>query len=98
MTGEIGSVVTIKVLPGMEKEFEARFGEQAANVRRLERGNRLYDLYRHRTEPNTYIVLEFYDNAEAVEFHQKNGHMDLTRPAVRACIDGPMQAISGTGV
>jgi quinol monooxygenase YgiN len=98
MAGEFGAAVTIKVLPGKEKEFEERFAEQANNVRKIEKGNLLYKLYKHRTEPSTYVVMEIYENAAAVEFHQKNGHMDLTRPGVRALIDGPMVSASGDGV
>ena len=98
MSGEVGAAVTIKVLPGKGQEFETEFAKQAANVAKFEKGNQLYKLYKSRTEPDTYIVMEIYDDKAAVEFHGKNGHMDLTRPIVRPLIDGPMTIISCDGV
>jgi hypothetical protein len=53
----IGVVATIKVKPGMEKEFETVAKELVARVRAHEPGCSLYALH-HAETPHTYVFME----------------------------------------
>ena len=54
----IGIVATLKVKEGEDANFTAIFKELAAAVRAHEPGNSYYDLYKSKTEPHTFVVLE----------------------------------------
>ena len=65
----LGVVATIKVKPGMEKDFEAVAKELVAKVNANEAGCKLYAL--HRAEaPNTYVFMERYADQAAVDAHR----------------------------
>ena len=69
----LGVVATIKVKPGMEREFEAVAKELAAKVNANEPGCKLYAL--HTTEtPHTYVFMERYADQAAVEAHRASDH------------------------
>ena len=65
----LGVVATIKVKPGMEKEFEAVAKELVAKVNANETGCKLYALHRAET-PNTYVFMERYADQAAVDDHR----------------------------
>jgi quinol monooxygenase YgiN len=87
-----GIIVTLKVLPGKNADFEKAFAEQAANCKANEPGQRLYKLFRAPTDSQTYYIMEIYDNAAALDAHRSAAHMGLTRDRVRATLDGPITA------
>ena len=62
----IGIVATIKVKPGMEKEFEAVAKELVAKVNANEPGCMLYAIH-HAETPQTYVFMERYADQAAVE-------------------------------
>jgi quinol monooxygenase YgiN len=69
----IGLVATIEVKPGAGAEFEKVAKELVAQVRANEPGCKLYVL--HRAEAaNTYVFLERYVDAAAVEAHRKTDY------------------------
>lgn len=65
----IGVIATLKVQDGKQAEFEAVFRDLAAKVRANESGNRLYQLCRAKADATTYVVMEIYDNDEALKTH-----------------------------
>ena len=65
----IGIVATIKVKPGMDKEFEAVAKELVAKVTSSEPGCTLYALH-HGEAPETYVFLERYADQAAVDAHR----------------------------
>ncbi len=65
----LGVVATIKVKPGMEKEFEAVAKELVAKVNASEPGCKLYALH-HGEQPHTYVFMERYADQAAVEAHR----------------------------
>jgi quinol monooxygenase YgiN len=65
----LGIVATIKVKPGMEKEFEAVARELVAKVNANEPGCTLYALHRAET-PGTYVLMERYRDQAAVDAHR----------------------------
>src|SRR5262249_44309723 len=84
----IGVIATLKVQREKGSELEAVFNELAAKVRSNERGNRLYQLCRHRKEADTYVVMEIYDDQAAIEAHGKSEHFRAAGPAIGACLAG----------
>jgi quinol monooxygenase YgiN len=65
----LGVVATLKVKPGMEKEFEAVAKELVAKVNANERGCTLYALH-HAEAPATYVFMERYTDQAAVDAHR----------------------------
>jgi quinol monooxygenase YgiN len=67
------SVVTLLVTLTIHPEKEEEFADFAAaishEVRENEPGTLLYALHRHPSEPHTYVWVERYRDAEALEAH-----------------------------
>jgi len=66
----LGVVATLRVKPGMEKEFEAVAKELVAKVNANEPGCKLYALHHHGETPNTYVFMERYVDQAAVDAHR----------------------------
>ena len=62
-------IATIKVKPGVEKDFEAVAKELVAKVNANEPGCKLYQLCRSEA-PHTYVFMERYVDQAAVEAHR----------------------------
>ena len=85
----IGAIATLKVQEGKEAEFEAAMTELCKAVRVNEPGNRLYAFFRSRKEKGTYVVMEEYENEEAVTAHRKSDHFRTAGPEIGATLAGP---------
>jgi len=70
----VGIVATLKVQEGKEKDFEAVFRDMMQAVRANEPGNKLYQACKSRKEPGTYVVMEIYENDDAVKTHTSSDH------------------------
>jgi quinol monooxygenase YgiN len=82
----VGVIAYIKVREGKGAQFEETFSYQAAQVRENEPGNLLYRLFRSRTDPNEYAVMEIYRDDSALKAHAEGTHLAATRslmPALR---------------
>ena len=64
----------ITVQQGKNEAFEQAFLELTAQVRANEPGNIFYALNRSQTDPQLYIVMEQYTDAEALEVHRKSDY------------------------
>jgi quinol monooxygenase YgiN len=84
----IGVVATLKVQEGKEAEFESVFGELAKAVRANEPGNTLYSVFRSRKEPNTFVVMEVYENEDALKAHGKSDHFRAAGPKIGPTLAG----------
>lgn len=82
----IGIVATIVIAEGKTAEFETKFKAQRAAVHENEPACHLYELCRS-DEPNTYVVMERYDDMAAFEFHRDSDHMAHHRAGT-----GPLMA------
>ena len=65
-------IAKLKVAPGKEAEFEKAMLALAAEVRKNEPGNKMYTLCKD--EAGQYVVLELYDNDEALAAHGQSAH------------------------
>lgn len=70
----IGVIATLKVQDGKGAEFEAVFRDLAKAVRANEPGNLLYQVFKSRKEPNTYVVMESYADEDALKAHGASEH------------------------
>ncbi|MBL8771571.1 MAG: antibiotic biosynthesis monooxygenase [Phenylobacterium sp.] len=82
----IGVIARVKVVAGKGAEFEAAFAEQAKGVRANEPANRLYQLVRSRQDPDSYVVMELYDDDAALEAHRAAPHIVANRPRMAPLI------------
>ena len=87
----IGIIATIKTKDGQGAEFEAVFRELSAKVRANEKGNKLYQLTKSRTEPNTYRVLELYADQDALTAHGQTEYFKELGRKMGAAMDGRPQ-------
>jgi quinol monooxygenase YgiN len=83
----IGIVATIKVKPGMEKEFEAVAKELVAKVNSSEPGCMLYALH-HGEAPQTYVFMERYADQAAVDAHRGTEHFKTLGGRMGEYMDG----------
>lgn len=84
----IGLVATLKIQPGKGAEFEAAFAELQAAVKANEPGNLQYDLFRSKTEADTYVVYEQYADEAALEAHKNAPHAKAPGAKVGATLGG----------
>ncbi|WP_049732420.1 putative quinol monooxygenase [Rhizobium ecuadorense] len=84
----IGMMVKMTVAPDSDAAFKHAFAAQAAAVRGNEPGNRLYDLFRSRTRPGTYMLVEIYDDEAALAAHRASSHMAAHRPKTAPFVSG----------
>jgi len=84
----IGVIAVLKIKDGTAAEFEAIFSELSEKVRANEAGNKLYQLTKSRTEPNTYKVLELYADAEALATHGQTEYFKDLGRKMGAVMDG----------
>jgi quinol monooxygenase YgiN len=80
-------VATLKVKPGMEKEFEAEAKQLVTQVNANEPHCKLYTLCRGQT-PGTYLFLERYVDQAAIDFHRSTPHYKAVGPKIGRYVEG----------
>ena len=88
----LGVVATLKVKPGMEKEFEAVAKELVAKVNANEPGCKLYALH-HGEAPNTYVFMERYADQAAVDAHRASDHFKALGRKMGEYMEGRAEVI-----
>ncbi len=80
----IGLIAKLKVQPGKGAEFETAFKPLSDIVNSdAEPGNLLYKLCKSRSDPDTYVVMELYQDQAAVEAHSKTPHFTELFPKLQ---------------
>lgn len=88
----LGIVATIKVKPGMEKEFEAVARELVSKVNANEPGCTLYAL--HRAEGSgAYVFMERYKDQAAVEAHRGTDYFKALGRKMGEYMDGRAEVL-----
>ena len=88
----LGTIATIKVKPGMEKEFEAVAKELVAKVNANEPGCKLYALH-HGEAPHTYVFMERYVDQAAVEAHRASDYFKALGRKMGEYMDGRAEVL-----
>ena len=81
-----GIVATLKIKDGAQADFEAVANELVAKSRE-EAGCQGYTLWRT-ADANTYVFVEYYDDAEAIDAHMKSDHYRQIGRKLGAFLDG----------
>jgi quinol monooxygenase YgiN len=86
----LGIVATLKVKPGMEREFEAVAKELVAKVNANEPGCRLYALHKKDDagDTPTYVFMERYVDQTAVEAHRATDYFKALGRKMGEFMDG----------
>ena len=84
----IGIVATLKVKPGKESEFEGVFRDLQGTVAKNEPGCLLYEVFKSRSQPSTYVVMEKYKSQADLDAHRTTPHMAAAGPKLGATLDG----------
>jgi quinol monooxygenase YgiN len=87
MDPSIGGIKNIVVQEGKEAEFEKLFFEMLEEIRKNEPGNMYYDLYKSKTNPRGYLVMERYKDQSAWQTHQDSAYGKLYFPKIRAILE-----------
>ncbi|WP_437900749.1 putative quinol monooxygenase [Sorangium sp. So ce124] len=82
----IGGIKRAQARAGSEAEFEAIFRTHAAAVRAHEPGTLSYDLFRDGA-PGRYVVLDRYQDGEALAAHCSSPHGAALFPRMRALLE-----------
>jgi quinol monooxygenase YgiN len=82
-------VVKFRVKAGKNAEFEKAFREMQAGVRAHEPGNVYYDFFIDNTDPQLYVIVERYKDADAVAAHGKTDHAKKMLATIRELMEGP---------
>ncbi len=81
-----GIVATFKIQAGKEAEFEATFRDLAAKVKANEKGCLLYDLFKSKKDPQTYIVMEQYASDADLAAHGNSEYFKAAFPKFGAVV------------
>ncbi len=85
-------VVKFKIKAGRNAEFEKIMATLQSQLPTSEPGNLYYDLYLPSADSQTYILIEHYKNAEAVQAHGKDPNTQKMAAAIKDLLDGPPSA------
>ena len=88
----LGTIATIKVKPGMEKDFELVAKELVAKVNASEPGCKLYALH-HGEAPHTYVFMERYVDQAAVEAHRASDYFKALGRKMGEFMDGRAEVL-----
>ena len=84
----IGIVAKLKIADGKNEEFEQVGKDLMAKVKANEPGCLTYQLYRSHSDPQTYIFMEQYANAEALKAHGETDYFREAGPKMAGCFAG----------
>ncbi len=88
----LGTIATIKVKPGMEKDFELAAKELVAKVNANEPGCKLYVLH-YGEAPHTYVFMERYVDQAAVEAHRATDYFKALGRKMGEFMDGRAEVL-----
>jgi quinol monooxygenase YgiN len=85
-------VVKFKIKPGRNADFEKIMAALQSQLPAAEPGNVYYDLYLPSADSQTYVLIEHYRNAAAVQAHGKDPNTQKMAAAIKDLLDGPPSA------
>jgi len=87
----VGIVAHLKVKDGKQAEFESAFLELQAAVKKNEPGALQYEVFKSKSDPTMYVVMEQYKSDEDLAAHRTTPHMAAAGPKLGAVLDGRPQ-------
>lgn len=83
---QIAFIARLVVHPDRAREFESLQGELSDITHRTEPGTLVYDVLRHRDEPDTYVVYARFRDDAAFQLHQSAPDHDRLVPPILATL------------
>ena len=83
-------IATLKIKAGREAEFERLQTELSELTHAHEPDTCAYDVIRHRTDPEVYVVYARFKDEAAFQLHQSTPFHDRLVPPIIDCVDGAM--------
>ena len=83
----IAVIAKLNVTEGKGEQFETAMLALAGQVRTKEEGNHLYTLCQN--DAGDYIVLELYDDEEALAAHGQSEHFKASGASFKGLMSGP---------
>ena len=84
-------VATVTIKPDREKEYLAMMAAMENTILANEPDTLLHVMHAHPTEPHTYVFVERYRNAEAVNTHAERSYMREARGKLEAWRAKPIE-------
>ena len=84
----IGVVAKLKIQDGKQAEFEQVAKDLMAKVKANEPGCLTYQLYKSKSDPQTYIFMEQYASADALKSHGQTEYFKAAGPKLGAVLGG----------
>ena len=84
----IGVVATLVVQDGKQADFEAVFTDLRQQVKANEPGCEMYDFYKSKSDPTTYVVMERYKDEAALTAHGNSDHFKAAGAKLGALLGG----------
>jgi quinol monooxygenase YgiN len=85
-------IVRFKIKPGRNADFEKIMTKLQGQLRSSEPGNIYYDLYLPAADSQTYVLIEHYKDADAIQAHGKDPNTQAMATAIKDLLDGPPAA------
>lgn len=85
----VGIVATLQVKNGKAAEFEKIFNGLSAKVKANEKGCLLYDLFKSKEDPQTYVIMEQYASQADLDAHMQTEYFQAAFPELSAVLAAP---------
>jgi quinol monooxygenase YgiN len=85
----IAVTAELRVKQGREADLEALLAGLASRVAESEPGCRLYLVTRSKHDPQLYLILERYDDDDALADHSHAEHYKRALPELMDCLEQP---------
>jgi len=85
----LGIVATLKLKPGEEATFESELKSMIKTVAAEEPGCLQYDMFKHQSEPGTYVMMERYTDQAAMDAHMSSPHFQALIKKLGNVLAGP---------
>lgn len=79
----------LKVKPASRTDFERLLTGLVDNVHKHEPLTRQFEMVRSRTDESTYLVIEQYEDQDALDYHHQMPYLDATVPAMLTHLTEP---------
>jgi quinol monooxygenase YgiN len=82
----IGVIATMKIKPEAAETFEAAMRELVSATRANEPGVTIYQFCRSQKAPDTYVVMELYQDQATLDAHMKSDWFRAAGPKLAPCL------------
>jgi quinol monooxygenase YgiN len=82
----------LKAKPGSAAELERVLGRVSFETHRETPPPIMYQVVRSQTDPNSFIIVEIFTNADALKRHSESSHLQQALPVIESLLAEPWTA------